>query len=136
MSEMISHVTIGTNDIDRAIAFYAPVMDALGLIRVPMQRSAPFAMWNRGAEFRPAVSLTLPENGQPHEPGNGQMLALLAPDRTTVDAAYAIAMANGGADEGAPGLRPHYHAHYYGAYFRDPDRNKLCIVCHNAESES
>lgn len=136
MSEMISHVTIGTNNLDNAITFYAPVMDRLGLVRVPMQRSAPFAMWNRGSEFRPAVSLTLPENGQPHAPGNGQMLALLAPDRRTVDAVHEIAVSAGGADEGAPGLRPHYHPNYYGAYFRDLDGNKLCIVCHNAEEES
>jgi lactoylglutathione lyase len=47
-----------------------------------------------------------------------------------VDQAYAIALQTGGTSEGAPGLRPEYHAHYYGAYFRDPDGNKLCVVCH------
>jgi lactoylglutathione lyase len=43
-------------------------------------------------------------------------------------------MANGGVSEGAPGLRPEYHDHYYGAYFRDPDGNKLCVACHEAEA--
>ena len=47
-----------------------------------------------------------------------------------VDQAFAIALANGGTSEGAPGLRPEYHEHYYGAYFRDPDGNKLCVACH------
>jgi lactoylglutathione lyase len=61
------------------------------------------------------------------------MTALLAPGRAQVDAAYARALELGGSDEGAPGLRPHYHAHYYGAYVRDPDGNKLCICCHDPE---
>ena len=64
--------------------------------------------------------------------GNGQMLALQAPSRAAVDAAYAAALAHGGSGDGEPGLRPHYHADYYGAYFRDPDGNKLCVVCHAA----
>jgi lactoylglutathione lyase len=46
---------------------------------------------------------------------------------------HAIALASGGSCEGAPGLRPEYHAHYYGAYFRDPDGNKLAVACHHAE---
>ena len=131
---MISHVTIGTNDIDRATEFYAPLMQALGLVRVPMERSAPFVMWNRTDHFRPLVALAKPENDRPHAPGNGQMLALLAPSRAAVDAVHAQALAAGGQNAGAPGLRPHYHANYYGAYFRDLDGNKICIVCHQAEA--
>ena len=131
---MISHVTIGTNDLDRATAFYAPLMETLGLSRVPMERSAPFVMWNQKGDFRPLVALAKPENGQPHEAGNGQMLALLAASRAAVDTVHALAVAGGGRDEGAPGLRPHYHPNYYGAYFRDLDGNKICIVCHEAEA--
>ena len=52
--------------------------------------------------------------------------------RAAVDAAYAAGMAAGGKDEGKPGLRTHYHPNYYDAYIRDPDGNKVCIVCHKA----
>lgn len=128
---MISHITLGTNDLERATAFFGPIMEALGLQPVPMERSAPFVMWTGTESFRPAIALTRPENGEAHHPGNGQMLALLAPDRATVDRVHALAMQGGGKDEGAPGLRPHYHPDYYGAYFRDLDGNKLCIVCHD-----
>ena len=57
----------------------------------------------------------------------------LAADRASVDRCHAAAIARGGTDEGAPGLRPQYHPHYYGAYFRDPDGNKLCVCCHDPE---
>jgi lactoylglutathione lyase len=60
------------------------------------------------------------------------MVALLAATRAQVDAAHALALAYGGRCEGPPGLRPQYHANYYGAYFRDPDGNKLCVACHEA----
>jgi catechol 2,3-dioxygenase-like lactoylglutathione lyase family enzyme len=59
------------------------------------------------------------------------MVAFLAESRAVVERAYAVALANGGISEGAPGLRPEYHEHYYGAYFRDPDGNKLCVACHS-----
>ena len=58
------------------------------------------------------------------------MVAFLAETRAVVDEAYAVALTSGGTSEGAPGLRPEYHDHYYGAYFRDPDGNKLCVACH------
>lgn len=59
------------------------------------------------------------------------MVAFLAESRAKVDEAFGIALAHGGVSDGLPGLRPEYHAHYYGAYFRDPDGNKLCAVCHS-----
>ena len=69
-------------------------------------------------------------NGAPHAPGNGQMTAFLAATRAEVDAAHAAALAHGGRCAGPPGPRPHHHADYYGAYFRDPDGNKLAVACH------
>jgi lactoylglutathione lyase len=58
------------------------------------------------------------------------MVAFLAASRQQVQDVHALALAHGGTCEGSPGLRPEYHAHYYGAYFRDPDGNKLCVACH------
>jgi lactoylglutathione lyase len=60
------------------------------------------------------------------------MVAFLARSRDAVDQAHAVALANGGICEGTPGLRPEYHSDYYGAYFRDTEGNKLCVVCHSA----
>jgi catechol 2,3-dioxygenase-like lactoylglutathione lyase family enzyme len=74
-----------------------------------------------------------PQNGQAPQAGNGQTIAFLARSRELVDQVYALAIQHGGRCEGKPGLRPDYHANYYGAYFRDPDGNKLCVACHEAE---
>jgi catechol 2,3-dioxygenase-like lactoylglutathione lyase family enzyme len=82
---------------------------------------------------RPLFLIGRPFDRRPAAVGNGQMLALLAPNRAAVDRCHATALAQGGLSEGAPGLRPHYHADYYGAYFRDPDGNKLCVCCHQPE---
>jgi len=62
--------------------------------------------------------------------GNGITVGLDADTRSAVDAAHAAALKAGGKDEGAPGIRKHYHPNYYGAYVRDLDGNKVCIVCH------
>jgi catechol 2,3-dioxygenase-like lactoylglutathione lyase family enzyme len=125
---MFSHVTLGTNDIDRALRFYEPVMAALGI-------SQPFARQSPGFVFGDLAGQKLfvgtPFDGAPASHGNGEHVAFIAKDRATVDAFHAAALANGGSDDGAPGLRPHYHANYYGAYVRDPDGNKLQAVCHS-----
>ena len=130
---MISHVHVGVTDFDRAFVFYAGVMDALGFPLKFCERDRPWAGWMPTAAARPLFLIGRPENGDGAAPGNGQMIALLAPTRTAVDACHAKALASGGRDEGPPGLRPQYHPNYYGAYFRDPDGNKICVCCHDAE---
>ncbi|NVO04800.1 MAG: VOC family protein [Rhodoferax sp.] len=127
---MFSHTFVGISDFDRALAFYNPVMAALGVQQRFCDPQRPWAGWQSAPDPRPLFLIGKPFDGQPHAPGNGQMLAFLAQSRAVVDAVYATAMAHGGSSEGAPGLRPEYHAHYYGAYFRDPDGNKLCVACH------
>jgi catechol 2,3-dioxygenase-like lactoylglutathione lyase family enzyme len=127
---VFSHIFIGVTDFDRALAFYKPVMAALGIQLRFCESERPWAGWQSSPEPRPLFVIGKPYNGAAHAPGNGQMVAFLAESRTVVDRVYAMALANGGASEGAPGLRPEYHAHYYGAYFRDPDGNKLCVACH------
>jgi catechol 2,3-dioxygenase-like lactoylglutathione lyase family enzyme len=127
---MFSHTFVGTNDFERALAFYGPLMDALGIKARFCDSRRPWAGWQSEPDPRPLFLIGRPFDGNPHQPGNGQMLAFLAEDRDTVDRAYVVALAHGGTSEGAPGLRPDYHRHYYGAYFRDPDGNKLCVACH------
>ena len=128
---MISHLFIGVTDFERALRFYSAVMADLGLQLKFSEPSKPWAGWVAPAHPRPLLLIGHPYDGQPHDPGNGQMTALLAPSRGAVDQAHATALEHGATDEGAPGLRPEYHPNYYGAYLRDPDGNKLCICCHD-----
>ena len=125
---MFSHVTLGTNNIERARRFYTAVMAALGIEQPFPRQSAGFVF---GTLAGPKLFVGPPFDGRPAGHGNGEHVAFLAKDRATVDAFHAAALAFGGSDEGAPGLRPQYHANYYGAYVRDPDGNKLQAVCHS-----
>ncbi|MFP5390855.1 MAG: VOC family protein [Gammaproteobacteria bacterium] len=127
---MISHIHIGTQDFERAQAFYGALLPVLGLQRKFTDPERAWTGWMTPGQPRPLLLIGRPYEGE-HAVGNGQMTALLAPDRATVDAAHRTALAHGASCEGAPGLRPQYHANYYGAYFRDPDGNKLCVVCHD-----
>lgn len=127
---MISHITVGTNRFEEAVAFYRPLMSLLGYAERVFDPVAAMAAWESAPNMRPLFILTRPWDQQPARAGNGQLIALQASSRRCVDHAYALALCAGARDEGAPGLRPHYHAHYYGAYFRDLDGNKLCVVCH------
>lgn len=133
---MISHVFIGTNNPDLATSFYEPIMGLLGWRRRYSDVPSHLVIWKPAETSRPLFVLGPPFDGHAADPGNGGMVALLAPDRAIVDRAYEIAMAAGARSEGAPGLRTHYHANYYGAYFRDPDGNKVCIVCHQAADQA
>lgn len=130
---MFSHIMLGVTDFKRAVSFYQPVMDALGLKFRFVDEAHPWAAWQSAGSDRPLFLIGKPYNKQVHEPGNGQMVAFLADSRQRVKQVYAAALASGGECEGPPNLRPEYHPHYYGAYFRDPDGNKLCVVCHAAE---
>ena len=127
---MFSHIFVGTNDFERALAFYRPLLDALGIRARFCDAHKPWTGWQSSPDPRPLFLIGKPYDGRPHAAGNGQMVAFLAPTRAAVDQAHALALAHGGRDEGAPGLRPEYHAHYYGAYVRDPDGNKLAFACH------
>jgi lactoylglutathione lyase len=127
---MFSHIFVGVTDFERALAFYSPLMEVLGNRPRFVDRARPWAGWQSEPGPRPLFLIGAPFDGLAHAPGNGQMTAFQAASRELVDTVYALALAKGGQAEGAPGLRPHYHPDYYGAYFRDPDGNKLAVVCH------
>ena len=126
---MFGHITLGTNDLARAAAFYDAVLAPLGHVRGLEKKN--FVSYGDGSGAR--LFVMTPYDGRPATVGNGVHVALLAPDRAAVDAFHAAALAAGGTDEGPPGPRPHYHENYYGAYVRDPDGNKLQAVCHKPE---
>ena len=128
---MISHITVGSNDVARARSFYAEVLTTLGLTCVHDEDDA-FA-YGEAADRGPWFWVLPPFDGARATGGNGSHVAFLAPSRAAVRAFHAAALAAGGRDEGAPGPRPQYSETYYGAYVRDPDGNKLQAVCHAPE---
>lgn len=130
---MFSHVMVGITELDRALAFYRPLMQALGLEERFCNPAVPWAGWQPAGGGRPLFVIGQPYNGQAAHAGNGTMVSFLASSPAAVRAAHAAALAHGGTCEGPPGPRPQYHAHCYGAYFRDPDGNKLSVACHEPE---
>jgi len=119
--DMIGYAMVGTKDLAKATGFYDAVLGELG-----GQRSfATDRMQFYGtSEKAPGFGVCLPHDGKAATVGNGTMIALAAPSREAVDKVHARALASGGRDEGAPGLRGDT---FYGAYFRDLDGNKLCV---------
>lgn len=126
---MFSYITLGTADIARARAFYDAVMAPLGHARVAGYDDATSSAWGLD-DPGPHLWVTAPFDGGAPSAGNGTMVSFLAPTRAAVDAFHAAALSLGGRDEGAPGLRPGYGPHFYAAYVRDPDGNKLNAVCY------
>ena len=117
---MIGYVTVGTNDLARAARFYDPIAAELGVGR--MMEFEGFIAWGTPGGAA-GIAATKPFDGNPASVGNGVMVAFEAKDRAQVDRIYALALANGGTDEGAPG--PRGDSGFYAGYFRDPDGNKL-----------
>ena len=125
---MIGYVTLGALDTEAALPFFDAVFGALDLKRSFFDHGwAGYGPEGGEAE----VYVCPPHDGQTARAGNGVMISFLADTQQAVDAAHAAALANGGADEGAPGNRPPEKAGFYGAYFRDPTGNKLCVFTRN-----
>jgi catechol 2,3-dioxygenase-like lactoylglutathione lyase family enzyme len=127
---MFSHVQVGARNLDRMVAFYDRVLVHVGLERQPVEADGGPAgvIWQRPGQRWPQFVVQLPFNGLPATWGNGWQVSFAAPSQEAVRRAWETAMAEGGSDEGKPGLRPQYNADYYGAYCRDPEGNKLCFV--------
>jgi catechol 2,3-dioxygenase-like lactoylglutathione lyase family enzyme len=117
---ILDHVGIHISDFDKSKAFYGAALAPLGIELVMAFPGA--AGFGRGG--KPEFWFSLGQDARKVH------VAFTAPDRAAVDAFYHAAMAAGGRDNGAPGLRPHYHANYYGAFILDPDGHNLEAVCH------
>ncbi|WP_442578381.1 VOC family protein [Mesorhizobium sp. ASY16-5R] len=127
---MIDHTGIAVSDWTKAKAFYDAAFAPLGaklLYMVPEQFTGGVKAGGYGRE-RPVFWLHEGKSAGP-----GRHYAFAANSRAEVDAFHAAAMAAGGRDNGAPGLRPHYHENYYGAFVFDPDGNNVEAVCHKPE---
>lgn len=127
---MIDHLGISVADFDASKAFYDKVMAPLGaslLMMVPAEHTGGVKVGGYGRE-RPTFWLH-----EGAETGPGRHIAFSARSRAEVDAFHKAAIAAGGRDNGAPGLRPHYHPDYYGAFVFDPDGNNIEAVCHLPE---
>jgi catechol 2,3-dioxygenase-like lactoylglutathione lyase family enzyme len=127
---MIDHTGIFVTDPVKSTPFYDAVFGALGggpLMTVPPEYTGGKLYVGYGRE-KPDFWLV-----QAEEAGPGRHTAFSARNRAEVDAFYTAAMAAGGRDNGAPGLRPHYHASYYAAFVYDPDGNNIEAVCHAPE---
>ena len=124
---MIDHAGIAVRSFDEAKAFYDRALAPLGaslLMMVPPEHTGGVKVGGYGRDGKPCFWL--------HEGGHQDTIhiAFAARDRREVDAFHAAALAAGGKDNGAPGLRPHYHPNYYGAFVLDPDGNNIEAVCH------
>lgn len=116
---MIGYVTVGTNDLERGAKFYDAIAAEMGVGRM-MEWDGAIAWGAPGGGA--GIGLTKPFDGNAASVGNGVMIALEAKDKDQVDRLHAVALANGGTCEGAPGPRGDT---FYAAYFRDLDGNKL-----------
>lgn len=127
---MLHHLSLGAVDIERAARFYDAVLAPLGYVRVwtdlrPGETGQAVGYGPPGAGDHLAVK----QVGQPVPPIPGFHLAFSAPSREAVAAFHAAALAAGGRDNGAPGLRPDYGPHYYAAFVVDPEGHRLEAVC-------
>lgn len=119
---MLDHVTIGVSNVERSIAFYDRALRPLGIERLYAEGET-FAGYGVGRKAFFWI-------GNRDAAQTSVHLAFTAPDRATVNRFYREALAAGGRDNGVPGLRPHYHANYYGAFVLDPDGHNIEAVCH------
>jgi catechol 2,3-dioxygenase-like lactoylglutathione lyase family enzyme len=119
---MLDHVTIGVSDIERSRSFYDLALRPLGITRLYAEGETA-----SGYGLAPKAFFWISWRGLPQ---TGAHIAFTAQDRALVDRFHAEAIAAGGKDNGAPGIRPNYHPSYYGAFVLDPDGHNIEAVCH------
>jgi catechol 2,3-dioxygenase-like lactoylglutathione lyase family enzyme len=127
---MIDHIGIGVSDLAVSKAFYRKALQPLGyelLLEVAAELTGDSPAAGFGVPPKPDFWIS---GGQCNMPPIH--VALRAASSAQVDAFHRAALAAGGRDNGAPGLRPEYHPNYYGAFVLDPDRHNIEAVCHDA----
>lgn len=125
---MIDHTGIVVSDFGKSKAFYVQALGPIGYVlmaEIPASVTGHTDVAGFGEPPKPDFWI---HSGTPNQPP--VHIAFRVPTRALVDAFYAAAMAAGGTDNGKPGLRPHYHPDYYGAFVRDPDGHNIEAVCH------
>ena len=122
---MIGYITLGTNDLERAVTFYDELLAGIGATRF-MEEEGHFVAWAVDPAA-PSIAVTKPFDGNPATVGNGVMVALAVENPEKVDAFYKKAVELGATDEGQPG--PRAEGGFYAGYFRDLDGNKLNAFC-------
>jgi catechol 2,3-dioxygenase-like lactoylglutathione lyase family enzyme len=128
---MLDHVSLGVTDLAPSRRFYDAVLRPLGLVRIVNfgnDRGSDYgaAPGSLGVEFTITAERSV-------KPAQGMHLCFRAHDRAAVREFHRLAIDDGGRDDGAPGLRPQYHASYYGAFVFDPDGHRIEAVCHAPE---
>ncbi len=125
---MLDHVGIGCRDFAASQVFYRAALAPLGLsvvMAVSAEQTGAGDHAGFGRDGKPQFWI-----GTHPAAAGGCHIAFVADDRAQVDAFHRAALAAGGRDNGPPGLRPHYHPNYYGAFVLDPDGNNIEAVCH------
>jgi len=125
---MIGYVILGTNDLPSATAFYDSLLAEMGATRMMEFGERGYA-WGTAMD-KPMLCIMKPYDGNPATVGNGVMVGVSVDSGDMVDRLHAKALALGGTDEGAPGLRAEGGDGFYAAYFRDLDGNKLDVFCY------
>jgi catechol 2,3-dioxygenase-like lactoylglutathione lyase family enzyme len=129
---MIDHTGIDMSDPARSRRFYEAALAPLGysvLMEIPKEHTGGVVVFGMGVAPKPDFWL---HEGSPQKPR--VHIAFRATNRAVVDAFYRAAMEAGGTDNGPPGIRPHYHANYYGAFVLDPDGHNIEACCHDPAS--
>jgi catechol 2,3-dioxygenase-like lactoylglutathione lyase family enzyme len=129
---MLDHLGISISDLARSRAFYLTALAPLGMdiqLEVSAEQTGDHAAIGFGANGKPFFWI-----GEGKQPASSIHVAFAAGSRADVDAFHCAALTAGGRDNGAPGLRPHFHADYYGAYVLDPDGYNVEAVCHAPEA--
>jgi catechol 2,3-dioxygenase-like lactoylglutathione lyase family enzyme len=128
---MIDHTGVVVSDFECSKKFYSSALKPIGyekLMEIPASVTGHTDVAGFGEPSKPDFWIS---KGTPNKPA--QHVAFRVSKRSVVDAFHEAAMAAGGRDNGKPGIRPHYHPNYYGAFVLDPDGHNIEAVCHEAE---